>query len=63
MKLSYLIYRFVNHIGPVNPFMPVALKIARQLWWYLSYKSNFDKIFEGEMLTRNQLTIPLEIFF
>ena len=46
----------------INPFMPLAFKTAWLFWWYLSNKSNFQKIFEGEKLIKVQLTTPLEMF-
>ena len=42
--------------------MLVAAKSARLLWWYLSNKSNFQEIFEGEMLTKIKPTNLHQIF-
>ena len=46
-----------------NPIMPVKPKTAWLIWWYLSNKSNFQKIFEEEMFIQNKLTTHLQIFF
>ena len=37
----------------VNPFMHVTSKTTWLSWWYLIKKSNFQKIFEGEMFISN----------
>ena len=42
--------------------MHVALKTAVLFWWYDFNKSNFQKIFEGEMLTEIQPATLLQIF-
>ena len=42
--------------------MPVASKTAWLFWWHLSTKTNFQKIFEAEMLNEIQLTFLLQIF-
>ena len=46
----------------VKPFMHVAAKTAWLFWWYLSIKSYFQKIFEGEMFFRTLSTTLLQIF-
>ena len=47
-----------------NPFIPVAAKTARQVWWYLSNESNIQKIVEVEMLIRTLFTFTtlIQIF-
>ena len=43
-------------------FMSVALKITSLFWGYLSNKSSFKKIFEGEMFITTLYTTLLQIF-
>ena len=47
----------------VNPFVPAMPKTALLIWWYLSYKSNLQKLFEAEMFLRNRLSTLLQIFY
>ena len=46
-----------------NPFILVAPKTAWRFWQYLFNKSNFQKIFDEEMLFRKKLATFLQIFF
>ena len=45
-----------------NPFIQVVPKTTLLLWWYLSNKSIYQKIFQEEMLVRTHTTSLLQIF-
>ena len=47
----------------INPFTSVAAITAWQFWSYLSNKSNFQKIFEGELFFNTLSATLLQIFW
>ena len=56
--------KYTNYtVMQFNLFIPVAVKIAWRLWWYLFNKSIIRKIFNKEMLFWTQPTIPLQYIY